>query len=438
MPSKPGWKSGRLNRLTQWADNQTPNRPIICEYDPRGRWLWTKWSGTVLKSVWRSVLCAMLAALGLDLLARHYLSATSWPWYAVPVATDPLIQLLSGANKAWQFHLTLGTFVLTFFTSQAFAYWQTVYSTTRAVQGRINDFCLLLTLGAKREDIEHTKSKDSEKQSKSSSSSGSLFAGFQSVNGANSSEKELTQTRYDPKARELIKTCMRLIRMSHIFFWAMTPTTSNGLSDSERFLVEAANCPLPVDDDGYIGPLLMSPFGLKALVNTGQLTKEEASCLCNTGLPPSQYAFVLLTWVGLHSMNGIQEKTLRGGTGYEGNLLNQLTQLRASMFDIDDLRAGRMPLAYVQLVQVLVDSLVFVSPFALYPELGSLSVPLVGLLALFFRGLLALSKSFLDPFGVEGYEDQCLNVDVLASEINFGASKRWIQAAGVLPKVKAC
>jgi len=86
-------------------------------------------------------------------------------------------------------------------------------------------------------------------------------------------------------------------------------------------------------------------------------------------------------------------------------------------------------------VQVLVDSLVMVAPFALYPELGSLSTPLVGLLALFFRGLLALSKSFLDPFGNEGYEDQCLHVDVLASEINFGASKRWIQAAGVLPDV---
>jgi len=93
-----------------------------------------------------------------------------------------------------------------------------------------------------------------------------------------------------------------------------------------------------------------------------------------------------------------------------------------------------MPLAYVQLVQVLVDSLVAFSPFALYPELGILSIPLVGLLAFFFRGLLALSKSFLDAFGVEGFEEQNIRVDVLVSELNFGASRRWIQAGGILPE----
>ena len=65
--------------------------------------------------------------------------------------------------------------------------------------------------------------------------------------------------------------------------------------------------------------------------------------------------------------------------------------------------------------------------------MGILSIPLVGLLALFFRGLLALSKSFLDPFGVEGYEEQCLHVDVLVSELNFGAARRWISAAGFVP-----
>ncbi len=92
-----------------------------------------------------------------------------------------------------------------------------------------------------------------------------------------------------------------------------------------------------------------------------------------------------------------------------------------------------MPLACVQLVQVLVDSLVMLAPFALYPELGSLSIPLVGLLALFFRVLLTLSKSFLDPFGVEGFAEQNIRVDVLVSELNFGAAERWIEAGGLLP-----
>ena len=64
----------------------------------------------------------------------------------------------------------------------------------------------------------------------------------------------------------------------------------------------------------------------------------------------------------------------------------------------------------IVLVQVLVDSLVALAPLALYPEAGSLSIPLAGLLTLFFKGLLELSKSFLDPFGVEGYPGQNIRV----------------------------
>ncbi len=108
-----------------------------------------------------------------------------------------------------------------------------------------------------------------------------------------------------------------------------------------------------------------------------------------------------------------------------------------------------MPLAYVQLVHIIVDSLVWLAPFSLYPSLGGLSIPLVGLLTLFFKGLLELSKSFLDPFGNEGkigktkltiqslyrscYPDQNIRVDVLVSELNFGASNRWTKAAEYLP-----
>lgn len=93
-----------------------------------------------------------------------------------------------------------------------------------------------------------------------------------------------------------------------------------------------------------------------------------------------------------------------------------------------------MPLAYVQLVQILVDSLVWLSPISLYSGLGSLSIPLVGLLTLFFKGLLELSKSFLDPFGVEGYPGQNIRVDVLVSELNFGSTSRWVKAAEYLPQ----
>ena len=92
-------------------------------------------------------------------------------------------------------------------------------------------------------------------------------------------------------------------------------------------------------------------------------------------------------------MDGLESGVLRGSYGLEENILKQITDLRAQFFNIGDYTAGRMPLAYVQLVQVLVDSLVLLAPFALYPELGSPSIPLAGLLTLFFKGLLELSKS---------------------------------------------
>jgi len=405
MPSNPGWKSDRLNRLTEWAESKEPNRPIICEYEPSGFWLWTKWRGTVLKATWPSVAMAMCTGLLLDFFARGgSLGRPSWSLLSVPTPTDPFIQRLAGVKKLWEYQLTLATFILTFFLSHAFSYWQKVYNTTRMIQGRINDFCMLLVMGAERGQGETSARSYASNNSK----------------GARG---------FSPRAQDFVALCTRLIRMSHTFFWAQTPTASNGLNDCDT-IEDAETCTM---DDEHIGPLLLSPYGLKALVHAGQLTKEEREGLMGTGLPPSQYAYVLLVWVGLHCMQGFQDQILVGGPGYEENLFRQLTTLRACLFDIDDFRAGRMPLAYVQLVQVLVDSLCSLSPFALYPELGSLCIPLVGLLTLFFRGLLTLSKSFLDPFGVEGFRDQTIGVDVLVSELNFGATNRWIQPGGFLP-----
>lgn len=129
-------------------------------------------------------------------------------------------------------------------------------------------------------------------------------------------------------------------------------------------------------------------------------------------------------------MNGLESGVLQNtNSGLEENVLRQMTSLRAEYFTIGDYAAGRMSLAYMQLVQVLVDSLIFLAPLCLYNDLGSVSIPLVGLLTLFFKGLLELSKSFLDPFGNEGFRSQNIRVDVLVSELNFGAESRWVKAA---------
>jgi hypothetical protein len=399
---------GRLDELTDWATAQRSNRPIICEYQADGFWLWTKWRGTVLSITVLPVLLSMGLGLSVELLSRG-LSATSWPVLAVPPAHDPLIEQLNGLNTLWEYQLTLSTFILTFFTQQAYAYWRGVYFTTRAIQGRINDACMLVVMGAER-------------------------GGTRAVDGC-----EEAVTGYSAEANAVVQRCTRLLRLSHTFFWAATPTCpqlANGLGDeaNDELVSRAGRVEYDVNSRDAIGPLLLSPMGLERLVAAGEMTADEVTSLLSSGLPPSQYAYVLMEWAGMHATRAMQAGTLHGGAGYEKSLLEQFTRLRAEYFNIGDCTAGRMAMAYVQLVQVLIDSLVALAPLALYPQAGSLSIPLAGLLTLFFKGLLELSKSFLDPFGVEGYPGQNIRVDVLVSELNFGAGSRWVKAGATLPE----
>eukprot|EP00566_Odontella_aurita_P001291 CAMPEP_0113573000 /NCGR_PEP_ID=MMETSP0015_2-20120614/26385_1 /TAXON_ID=2838 /ORGANISM="Odontella" /LENGTH=553 /DNA_ID=CAMNT_0000476051 /DNA_START=128 /DNA_END=1789 /DNA_ORIENTATION=- /assembly_acc=CAM_ASM_000160 len=461
-PSTPGWATGQLDKLTDWVQTDEANRPVICEYEPDGTWLWSQWKGTVLYMCVMPVVLSMVAGVIVD-AGVHQLSSAHWPLLSVPPADDPLIQQLAGINGLWEYQLTLATFILTFFTQTSYNYWKTVYLTTRAIQGRINDICMLISMGAERGSERCIVKEDG------------LFVaakGVNGINGANGASKNgksksatagaaianagpVTEcvTGYSDDASELVRRCARLIRLSHTFFWAVAPTCSNGVTDGNAFL-HRSNNEGNGGGSGYgqkgegdaeekkiqeimtgraIGPLLLSPRGLRRLVVEGELTANEQEALLDSGLPPSQYAYILLEWVGLHVMNGIRDGTLRGDNGFEENLLRQFCMLRAEYFNIGDYAAGRMPLAYVQLVQVLVDCLVVLAPLALYSDLGSLSIPLTGLLTLFFKGLLELSKSFLDPFGNEGYPDQNIRVDVLVSELNFGAGSRWVQAGEVLP-----
>jgi len=212
------------------------------------------------------------------------------------------------------------------------------------------------------------------------------------------------------------------------------PTNSNGVSDKgwER---KTYRVDIDDDDEGNveIGPVLLSPSGLRYLERAEELTHAEVQTLLDSDLPPTQYTYMLMQWVGIYAMEGFHDGTLVGGDGAERELIRRITDLRAEYFSIGDLCAGRMPLAYVQFVQILVDSLVWLAPLSLYSGLGSLSIPLCAVLTHFFKGLLELSKSFLDPFGNDGYPDQNIRVDVLVSELNFGAASRWVEAAARVP-----
>ena len=78
-------------------------------------------------------------------------------------------------------------------------------------------------------------------------------------------------------------------------------------------------------------------------------------------------------------------------------------------------------------MQLLVDCLVVLAPFALYPKLGVLTILLSPILVIFYRGFLQLSKSFLDPFGNDDSISENFSISCLLCETNAG-SVRWYGA----------
>ena len=186
QPSYPAWQSERkrktLYEMTEWATSDEANRPIICEYEPDAWWLWTKWSGTALSMTYTSIIINVSIGILVDWYVHSH-TATSWNFFSVPPSDDPLILELSGFKTLWEYQLTLCTFILAFFTSQAYSYWRAVYFTTRAIQGRINDICLIITTNAERETV---------------------------INAEGNKVSD-----YSDRAKELVATCTRLIRVSH-------------------------------------------------------------------------------------------------------------------------------------------------------------------------------------------------------------------------------
>ena len=186
QPSYPAWRSKQkrkqLSEMGEWATSDESNRPIICEYEPDALWLWTRWRGTVLSMTYIPI----AFNIGIGILVNWYVHShtqETWTFFQVPPQEEPVVQELAGLKTLWEYQLTLCTFILAFFTSQAYTYWRQVYFTTRAIQGRINDICLIVTTNAEREA------------------------------GRASDGSEVTG--YSERASDLVATCTRLIRVSH-------------------------------------------------------------------------------------------------------------------------------------------------------------------------------------------------------------------------------
>lgn len=104
--------------------------------------------------------------------------------------------------------------------------------------------------------------------------------------------------------------------------------------------------------------------------------------------------------------DGRMASTPTGGSklSMQIGLQNKVVELRATYSSIADELTGRMPLAYTQLVQIMVDLLIFCTPFALMHSVGGFGAMVgTGLVTLFHTSILNLAKMFLDPFNNDDY-----------------------------------
>jgi len=269
----------------------------------------------------------------------------------------------------------MATFVNSFFLSQAYGFWLATKGNVRKVQGRVNDLGMLLAVHAARD----------------------------------------ASGKFTPESRELLEDVARWIRLYHILFWSGQVRPARG-------------------DRGVSFSVLRTERGLKGLLEKGLITEREHELLAdNDLLPETARHHAVLQWIVArfaiaHKRSGI----LSGGIGLETRFLEEACKLRAVCASITDDQAARMPLSYVHLVQILVDTLVALAPFALYPKLGVLTVLLSPILVIFYRGFLQLSKSFLDPFGNGDSQTENFDLTCLICETNAG-SVRWFNAIEELP-----
>lgn len=141
----------------------------------------------------------------------------------------------------------------------------------------------------------------------------------------------------------------------------------------------------------------MSDEGLKRMESRGLMSSNQLKILLEMDIPNDQLHSAPFEWMMIRTNKAMDEGVLLADNATKGALLREFMFLRNAYTTIGNLIEGRMPLAYVQFVQILVDSFVVVSPLALYPSLGDYSVVGVGLIILFFTGINSLAKIFLDP-----------------------------------------
>jgi hypothetical protein len=209
------------------------------------------------------------------------------------------------------------------------------------------------------------------------------------------------------EATEFLEDIGQFSRLYHILLWA---------SKAKRFSA------------------LATTDGLARMESRGLMTSQQRDVIQRVKVANDQLYHAPLEWMMIRSNQAMANGVLASDTATKGVLLKEITSMRNSARSISDKLNGRMPLAYVHFVQILVDSFVFTAPIALFTDLGECSVFAVGLVTLFYTGLNNLGKIFLDPLNNEEFCENSIFMDlaVLIRETN-GISTQWMKAGEEVP-----
>jgi hypothetical protein len=155
LPTKEEDIKEQLIKIDQVIDKSSGFRTryggdVIKKFNPSRRWLWRRRTGTILQHAWKTAVANMVLSFVVVTIARHWVKPT-WGFGMLPDLKNTVISRVIGLSKAWHYVMTLTTFTLTFFLSQAYALWRDIYNTARIVQGYLSDINLLLACSAERD-----------------------------------------------------------------------------------------------------------------------------------------------------------------------------------------------------------------------------------------------------------------------------------------------
>ena len=283
--------------------------PIIRQFEDRPSWLWAQWRGTVFEAVWRFV-------LGMVTWACMCCAGIRWLEWHTGAKDWPLFSAPDGTHLVVQRLSSINVcwgFVMSLTTFIVTFFLGQTYSYWR------NSFSLGRSIQGRLHDMNMMLAAHAKRDK----------------NG-----------EYTKASAAILESTQRNLRLLHAFFW--------------------------MSNDDSLG-LLHHPAALPRLVDRGLLTEAERKTLVEGGAPERQRHNVVLGWICARFAKAVDDGVLLGGAGFEQEFLAQACLLRAKMGTLPDERVDRMPLAYMHIVQVLVDMLCVLSPIALYPKVRALS-----------------------------------------------------------------